>query len=245
MLRPSGFPEYNPGQQIIFDQIIDIIQKNYKQFGYTHIQTPAVELNNVLLSKNGEDAGKQIFGLYGLAQGAEDLKDYALHFDLTVPFARYVLDRENELTFPFKRFQIQPVWRGERAQRGRFRELRQCDIDVIRKDDTGVSYLFYDAEVIVGLNRTINQICTFGQIDDAPVFHLNNKRIINGLLMSLVKTEELKYKVSSLIDKYTKIGEEKFLLSLQELEIKEQEINKLLEFMHMNIENEQELFQLQ
>jgi len=72
--------------------------------------------------------------LYGLAQGGADTKDYSLHFDLTVPFARYVLDRENELVFPFKRYQIQPVWRGERAQRGRFREFRQADIDVIRND---------------------------------------------------------------------------------------------------------------
>ena len=73
--------------------------------------------------------------MYGLAQGKDDTKDYALHFDLTVPFARYVLDRENDLTFPFKRYQIQPVWRGERSQRGRFKEFWQSDIDVIRKDE--------------------------------------------------------------------------------------------------------------
>jgi histidyl-tRNA synthetase len=162
-----------------------------------------------------------------------------------VPFARYVLDWENELTFPFKRYQIQPARRGERSQRGRFRELRQCDIDVIWKEDEKSDYLFYDAEVIVDLCRTINDILSFGKIDDTPVFHINNKKIINGLLLALFKTDDLKKKVSTLIDKYTKIGEEKFRLSLKDLSIKEKEIDKVLEFMHMNIENEHELAQLQ
>ncbi len=116
MFRPSWFPEYSPSEQLVFDAVKEIIEKNYAQYWFAHIQTPAVEANKVLLSKNGEDAGKQIFGLYGLAQWTEDTKDYALHFDLTVPFARYVLDWENEITFPFKRYQIQPVWRGERSQ---------------------------------------------------------------------------------------------------------------------------------
>ncbi|MEI6673438.1 MAG: hypothetical protein WCL02_09465 [bacterium] len=88
-----------------------------------------------MLAKNGEDAGKQIFGLYGLAQGNEDTKEYSLHFDLTVPFARYILDWENEIAFPFKRYQIQPVWRGERSQRGRFKEFWQSDIDVIWQEN--------------------------------------------------------------------------------------------------------------
>ena len=131
VLRPGWFPEYSPAEQLVFDDIKKIIEANYSQYGFAHIETPAVETTSVLLAKNGEDAGKQIFWLYGLAQGNEDTKDYALHFDLTVPFARYILDRENDITFPFKRYQIQPVRRGERSQRGRFKEFWQSDIDVI------------------------------------------------------------------------------------------------------------------
>ncbi len=244
VLRPGWFPEYSSAQQIIFDDIVKIIEKHYQQFGYTHIHTPAVEANSVLLSKNGEETGKQIFWLYGLAQWAEDLKDYALHFDLTVPFARYVLDWENELTFPFKRYQIQPVRRGERAQKWRYKEFRQCDVDAIRKDDKKTDYVFYDAEVILDLYKAIAGIVEYGGIDDTPIFHINNKKIINWLLLTLFKTPELKQRVSTLIDKYTKIWEEKFVLSLKDLWIKDKEIDKLLEFLKMDIKHEKDLMKL-
>ena len=148
--------------------------------------------------------GKQIFGLYGLAQGAEDLKDYALHFDLTVPFARYVLDRESELTFPFKRYQIQPVRRGERPQKGRYREFFQCDLDVIRRKDTGQDYLYYDAEVIFSFSQTYQEILKAMHIDDTPVIHMSNRKILAGFLSSFVPAKDVSA-VSVLIDKYQKI----------------------------------------
>jgi len=163
-----------------------------------------VEANTVLLSKNGEETGKQIFGLYGLAQGAEDLKDYSLHFDLTVPFARYVLDRESELTLPFKRYQIQPVRRGERAQKGRFREFFQCDLDVIWRKDSGKSYLFYDAEVIFNSLLTLQDILEQMEIDDTVVMHISNRKLLAGFLLSVVSQDQLP-SVSSLIDKFHKI----------------------------------------
>lgn len=244
VLRPSGFPEYSPAQQLVFDDIIKIIEKHYKQLWYTHIHTPAVELNTVLLSKNGEETGKQIFGLYGLAQGPEDTKEYSLHFDLTVPFARYVLDREHELYFPFKRYQIQPVRRGERAQKGRYREFWQCDVDVIWKDDKKSDYLYYDAEVILDLYRAIREIIAYGKLNDTPIFHINNKKIINGLLLALVQTDDMKEQISSLIDKYHKIGEEKFIISLKDLGIGDREIKKLLEFMNTEINNEKDILAL-
>ncbi|MDR0860147.1 MAG: hypothetical protein LBO09_04100 [Candidatus Peribacteria bacterium] len=127
-----------------------------------------------------------------------------MHFDLTVPFARYVLDRESELTFPFKRYQIQPVWRGERAQKGRFREFFQCDIDVIWRKDTNQSYLYYDAEVIFAISQTLQQIFSIMQIDDIPVMHISNRKLLVGFLRSLVSEGEVPA-VSSLIDKYQKI----------------------------------------
>ena len=213
-LRPSGFPEYNPGQQLIFDQIKRVIEQNYQTFGYTHIHTPAVEKNEVLLSKNGEETGKQIYGLYGMAQGSEDLKDYGLHFDLTVPFARYTLDWEHQLTFPFKRYQIQPVWRGERAQKGRYREFFQCDIDVIWKGEK--DYFYYDAEIIATLGSTLTKILATCELNDTPVFHINNKKLVKAFLAEVSTTEEQTSQISTLIDKYSKIGKENFVATLKE-----------------------------
>lgn len=243
VLRPGWFPEYSPAQQIVFDDIVKIIEKHYQQFWYTHIHTPAVEANSVLLSKNGEETGKQIFWLYGLAQWSEDLKEYALHFDLTVPFARYVLDRENELTFPFKRYQIQPVRRGERAQKWRYREFWQCDVDAIWKDDKKSDYAYYDAEVILDLYKAIREIILYGKFDDEPIFHINNKKIINWFLLSLF-TPETKQHVSTLIDKYNKIGEDTFILSLKDLDIEDKHIDKLLQFLKFDIKHEKDLIAL-
>ena len=92
------------------------MRKNFEQRNYNHIQTPAVEPIDIL-SRGGDIFDKQVYGLYGLAQGSDDTKEYALHFDLTIPFARYTLDHLNDMTFPFKRYQVQPVWRGERQKR--------------------------------------------------------------------------------------------------------------------------------
>ncbi len=229
-LRPSGFPEYSPAQQLIFDQIITIIQHNYQQFGYTHIHTPAVEKNTTLLAKNGEETWKQIFGLYGMAQWAADLKDYGLHFDLTVPFARYTLDREHQLTFPFKRYQIQPVWRGERAQKGRFREFWQCDIDTIWKGEK--DYLYYDAEIIATLGKTLEEIFLAMNLNDQAVFHINNKKIIKGFLTEIADNSDQVQKITNLIDKFDKIGAEKFWESLEkDLNITGKQKEKILTFL--------------
>ena len=239
-LRPSGFPEYSPSQQLIFDSLKATIEKNYQSFWYTHIHTPAVEKNTVLLSKNWEETGKQIFWLYWMAQGKDDLKEYGLHFDLTVPFARYTLDRENALTFPFKRYQIQPVRRGERAQKGRYREFFQCDIDVIWKWEK--KYLYYDAEIIVTLWKTLEEIFKVCNIEDTPVFHISNKKIINAFLKSIAKGEEESKKISNLIDKVNKIWEENFIATLKEdLAISEGDIKKILDFIHVRIKSVEDL----
>ena len=228
-LRPSGFPEYSPAQQLIFDKLKATIEQSYQAFGYTHIHTPAVEKNEVLLSKNGEETGKQIFGLYGMAQGSQDLKDYGLHFDLTVPFARYTLDWEHQLTFPFKRYQIQPVWRGERAQKGRYREFFQCDIDVIWKGEK--SYLYYDAEIIATLGQALSEVLKVCELEDQAVFHISNKKLIKAFLASVSSDEEQAKAISNLIDKYSKIGEENFIATLeQDLGISSETVKKILTF---------------
>ena len=121
----SGFMELEPSSQLLFEKYKNIIESTYQKYSFTPIDTPVIEYANVLLAKAGGETEKQI---YRLKKGDNDL---ALRFDLTVPLAKYVAKNYNELVFPFKRYQIGKVYRGERAQRGRFREFYQCDIDVI------------------------------------------------------------------------------------------------------------------
>ncbi|MBO4203734.1 ATP phosphoribosyltransferase regulatory subunit [bacterium] len=175
--------------------------------------------------------------MYGLAQGSEDTKEYSLHFDLTVPFARYILDRENELTFPFKRYQMQPVRRGERAQKGRFREFTQCDIDVIRRKDVAGDYFFYDAEVIFTLSQALTAILTQTHIKDKAIMHISNRKLIFGFLETVVTDEQMPF-VTSLIDKYKKIGHEKFKASLQDAKLSSEQIEKICEFITMKCDAE-------
>ena len=242
MLKVWWFNEFSPQQQIVFDKMLAIVEGNYKQFGFTHINTPAVERNDVLTAKSGEDASKQIFGLYWLAQWNSDTKEYSLHFDLTVPFARYVLDWENELSFPFKRYQIQPVWRGERQQKGRFKEFYQADIDVIWKTDCEKDQgLYYDAECIFVFYKSMVEICTNMELEgDSPVLHLNNRKINWALIDSIIWVDrEKKQKVFNLIDKFEKIWEEKFKKSLEDLWLNMEQVQKIFEFMklELNIDN--------
>ncbi|MEG1579086.1 MAG: ATP phosphoribosyltransferase regulatory subunit, partial [Oscillospiraceae bacterium] len=121
----SGFMELLPAQQVQFDKMVELLRKSYSLYGFTPLDTPIIEASDVLLAKGGGDTEKQI---YRFTKGDTDL---SLRFDLTVPLAKYVALHQNELTFPFRRFQIGKVYRGERAQRGRFREFYQADIDVI------------------------------------------------------------------------------------------------------------------
>lgn len=237
VLRPGGFPEYSPAEQIIFDEVQKIIEKNYKSFGYAHIQTPAVEVNSVLLSKNGEDAGKQIFWLYGLAQGKDDTKEYSLHFDLTVPFARYILDHENDITFPFKRYQIQPVRRWERAQKGRFREFWQADIDVIWKDETPGAIgknLYYDSESLFVIHKTLEEIKNRFFAEKKIVMRINNRYLLSWFLEQFPIGAEIIY---SLFDKYYKIGHEVFVQELAASWLSSSDQKKIITFTETKLED--------
>lgn len=217
MLKVWWFPEYSPQVQIVFDDIKNIIEKTYRSFGYLHVQTPAVERNEILL-KGGESSSKEVFGLYGMASWADDLKKYWLRFDLTIPFARYVLDRQNELVFPFKRYQVQPVWRGERAQRGRYREFYQADLDAIWRQDTDENtYLFLDAELIYALRLTLEKIRVKYLANKQFVTHINNRNILRGLFDSVTDDALVKQQLSKLFDCFYKIGEKEFYTQLETL----------------------------
>jgi histidyl-tRNA synthetase len=141
--RPiSGFVEWLPEQRLVEQRWLDEIRRGFERYGFCSIETPSVEELDVLLAKGETD--KELYVIRRLAaEGDEDAR-LGLHYDLTVPFARYVAQHLNDLVFPFKRYQIQRVWRGERPQEGRFREFYQCDIDVIDHDEVALSF---DAEM--------------------------------------------------------------------------------------------------
>ena len=236
VLRPGWFPEYSPAEQLVFDQVKIIIEANYSQYGFAHIETPAVEPTSVLLAKNGEDAGKQIFWLYGLAQGKDDTKEYALHFDLTVPFARYVLDWENELTFPFKRYQIQPVRRGERSQRGRFKEFWQSDIDVIwQETEKWVLWknLYYDAEMLVVIAKTLHEIVAKFLNNKPFTLHINNRYLLAGFFSQF--DEKVVPQLYNLLDKYYKMWFDVFQKELAAL-VSAADAKKIIAFVQSNFD---------
>lgn len=209
-LKVWWFPEYTPWEQLVFDDLVNIVQKSYQKLGFVHIETPAVERNDVLL-KWWENASNQVFGLYGMAQWADDLKWYGLRFDLTVPFTRYVLDHIGELVFPFKRYQVQPVWRGERSQKGRFNQFYQADIDVIWRNNENLSYIYYDAETLFVINSTLQQIRAKYLKDSEWIMHVNNRKTITWFFNYLTDSnQEQITSLYKLFDDYYKIWEKKF-----------------------------------
>ena len=187
----SGFMELKPSSQLLFEKYKNIIESTYQKYSFTPIDTPVIEYANVLLAKAGGETEKQI---YRFKKGDNDL---ALRFDLTVPLAKYVAKNYNELVFPFKRYQIGKVYRGERAQRGRFREFYQCDIDVIGDETLP---LIYDAQIPVIIGEILNKM-EIGKY----VIRLNNRKILNGFFSNLNLTD-FQTEILRIIDKIDKIG---------------------------------------
>jgi len=161
----SGFMELKPAEQILFNKMKDVIEKNYRLFGFIPIDNPLIERKEILFAKAGEETETQI---YDLKKGDADL---ALRFDLTVPLARYVADKYGELTFPFKRYQIAKVYRGERPQAGRFREFYQADIDIIGDETLNLNA---DSEILAVAIKTFQDL----NIGDFTL-RINNRKIFN------------------------------------------------------------------
>jgi histidyl-tRNA synthetase len=167
----SGFPEWLPNERLEEQRIIRTIQGVYELYGFVPIETPAVERLDVLTAKGGMQ--RQIFSL-GRPQEDDSNQGLGLHFDLTVPLARYVVQHAPKLSFPFRRYQIQKVWRGERSQKGRFREFYQCDVDIIGR---GALDLIHDAEIPCVINATFEAL----GIPDFEI-HVSNRRIFGAVL---------------------------------------------------------------
>ncbi|MEP6908355.1 MAG: histidine--tRNA ligase [Pseudoxanthomonas sp.] len=177
---PPGVMELLPRDQIAFQRMLDTIRRNYERFGFLPVETPVFELSEVLLTKSGGETERQVYfaqSTGALEKASECVPELALRFDLTVPLARYVAEHEHELAFPFRRYQIQRVYRGERAQRGRFREFYQCDIDVVGKDALSIRF---DAEILGVIHAVFSEM----GIGDFTV-QLNNRKLMRGFFEGL------------------------------------------------------------
>ena len=214
-----GFMELLPTDQIMFNRLKDTIKDVYESYGFLPLDTPVLELSDVLLAKAGGETEKQI---YRFTKGDTDM---AMRFDLTVPLARYVAQHAGELTFPFKRYQISKVYRGERPQKGRFREFYQCDIDIIGNDELP---LIYDAE-IPSVIYSIFKKLDFGKF----TIRLNNRKVLNGFFESLGLSENIT-DILRAIDKIDKIGAEKVLAELTDLGIDGEKGEKILAFIGLS-----------
>ena len=224
-----GFMELLPSEQILFNQIKDTIEETYKMYGFLPLDTPVIELSEVLLAKAGGETEKQ---MYRFNRGDTDL---SLRFDLTVPLSKYVAKNYGNLSFPFRRYQIGKVYRGERAQKGRFREFYQCDIDII---GDGELDLINDAE----LPSVIYTIFTKLGFSDFTI-KINNRKILNGLFQSLGQKEN-SVEILRIIDKIEKIGKENVIEELRKINIDDSVINKIIDFIEIKGTNSEKIEKL-
>lgn len=233
MIEPRtlpGFMELLPKDQILFNKMKDIIRKNYEKYGFLPLDTPVLESSEVLLAKAGGETEKQI---YKFNKGDNDL---CMRFDLTVPLAKYVAKNLNELAFPFSRYQIGKVYRGEKPQKGRFREFYQCDVDIIGKDKLS---LFYDA-LIPSVTYNIFKELNIGKFK----ILISNRKILCGLVESM-NLSDVSVELLRLVDKFKKIGEENFVASLKlDFKLKESQIETILNFIKIDGTSEEQIEKL-
>ena len=225
-----GFMELLPADQIKFNSLVDKIRKSYEKFGFLPLDTPIIEMADVLLAKAGGETEKQI---YRFNKGETDL---ALRFDLTVPLAKYVCEYNNDISFPFKRYQIGKVYRGERPQKGRYREFYQCDIDIIGDGELSI---VNDAEMPSVIYTTIKE---FGF--DNFTIKINNRKLLNGLFAEL-SLEEQSVEIMRIIDKLEKIGKDNVVKCLQDLNVAYEKIEKILNFIEIDGETDEKLQKLE
>ncbi|WP_394012019.1 histidine--tRNA ligase [Anaerococcus cruorum] len=227
IIKPStiaGVMELLPDSQAVFDRMKNTIEDTFKDYGFLAIDTPVIEKNEILFAKGGGETEKQIFEI------ASDSKDMSLRFDLTVPLARYVSEHLSDLNFPFKRYQIGKVYRGERNQKGRYKEFYQADIDIIGNNSLSI---YNDALLARVIFEAFNRI-NFPNI----TFHINNRKLLNGFFNSIDIEDSTE--VLRTIDKKDKIGLDKTRGLLIDL-IGEEKADNTLEFINASEDNEKVL----
>lgn len=209
-----GFMELLPADQLLFNKMLDTIRSTYETYGFLPLDTPTIEKSEILLAKSGGETEKQI---YRFNKGDNDL---SLRFDLTVPLARYVAQHYNDLTFPFRRYHIGKVFRGEKPQKGRFREFYQCDIDIIGNENLSV---INDAEILSVIYSTFKAL----GFEDFTI-RINNRKTLNGFFEYL--GIENKADILRVVDKLEKVGEAVVKQELGELGIDAEVVQKILTF---------------
>ena len=231
IVKPStiaGIMELLPEDQLAFDKMKNIIEETYKKFQFLPIDTPVIEKNEVLFAKGGGETEKQIYEI------ASETRDMSLRFDLTVPLARYVAEHFAELNFPFKRYHIAKVYRGERNQKGRYREFYQCDIDIIGHNKLAIANDAIPPRVIYEI---------FNKLDTPDVtFRINNRKLLNGFLNALNISNTTD--ILRLIDKKDKIGMDKTKVELLDL-VDSEKADKILAFIGSDLNNEDLLQKLE
>ncbi len=224
-----GFMELLPNEQILFEQMKEKIEKTYQKFGFLPLDTPILELSEILLAKAGGETEKQI---YRFQKGDTDI---SMRFDLTVPLAKYVAKNYGNLSFPFRRYQIGKVYRGEKAQKGRFREFYQCDIDIIGDGELGI---INDAEIPSVIYNLIKEI----GFEDFTIC-INNRKILNGLFES-INQKENSTDILRAIDKIDKIGKEAVIEELQQLNVTKDGIEQIMNFIAIDGNNDEKILKL-
>lgn len=223
----SGFLEFLPKEQILFNKIIDLIRLKFESYGFIPLETSAVERAETLLSKGNDN---EIYGIYRLAE--EDVisakKDMGLRFDLTVPLARYVAKNYGQLVFPYRRYQIAPVWRGERPQSGRYRQFYQCDIDIINEGELSDSF---DAELVA----IVYDIFTAINLKKFTI-KINNRKILTGLMKSYGVNDPAE--AIKVIDKFAKISKDQFISELSVLSLTQDQIEQLVNLISLEMNND-------
>lgn len=219
---PSGFNEYLPADQIEFNRLLDIVRSTYEKYGFAPLDTPILELSEVLLAKGGGETEQQI---YRFERGRNDL---SMRFDLTVPLARYVAQHQSDLVFPFRRYQIGKVFRAERAQAGRFREFYQCDVDTI-----GSNSPIVDAEFPAIINEIFDAF-GFGEF----TIRINNRRLLSGFFAG-IGLADVSSNVLRAIDKMEKISRSDLEAELAAVGCNEDQTTRVLQFVALDGTNDE------
>lgn len=218
----SGTQELLPNSQFIFDNLKEKIKNTYKSHGFLNIETPILERTEILFAKAGGDTEKQIYEVKKTGEDESKKADEALRFDHTVPLARYIVEHESDLSFPFKVMQSGENFRGERAQKGRFREFYQCDVDIIGRNTLPI---FYDADII---DTLIDAYQSFS-LNTPVIARISNRKILKGLLEGL-NLQDKSRDISSIIDHSEKVPREKTEQNLLEIGLTEENQAKILQF---------------
>ncbi|MDD3688081.1 MAG: ATP phosphoribosyltransferase regulatory subunit, partial [Bacteroidales bacterium] len=230
---PKGTRDFLPIEVARRNYIFEIIKQVYKKYGFTPIETPSFEFSSTLLGKYGEEGDRLIFRILNsgdkmkkadldalqndnLARFANSLAEKSLRYDLTVPFARFVVQHQNDLSFPFKRYQIQPVWRADRPQHGRYQEFFQCDADVVGSDS-----LIYEIDFVLMIDEALSSL----EIPDFTI-KINNRKILSGIAEICGESDKI-VAITVAIDKLDKIGIEGVVKELQEKNISSEAIIKI------------------